>query len=435
MANSTNGMAKSSSRILVAIQNPDTEDALVRLAGTLAASSNGELHLTHVTTGDGDRSASAGRQLERAAHVATSMSVKAVPHLVEGESVTDAIRSSVREWDCDTMVMGWRGDVDRDAVLASENRALTKSLDVDTLIFKEKTPQPPGRILVPTGGGSHSLMGIQVARDLADEWDADMEVVRIARDRNCRPEDPILLRYCGQVYEDTLLQLKLLDIEAPITVVPSSDIISSVVERAEDGDLLVLGASNDWRQDEHLAGSIPDEIAYRCPCSVLMVRSRRAPASYRLSNIFWEHTIRLDLRPSDKWDAIDQMVDILVEEKQIPPSQIQPIRNAALAREKKASTAIGHETAIPHAPIADLPGIIGALGICPDGVAFDGLDGGPVRYIFLLLTPQQNYRTYIPVLAQIASLMRSNDTRAAFLRCETPSELTALIKKSERTSA
>ena len=406
----------------------------MRLAGTLAASSNGELHLAHVTSADGDGSKSAERQLERAARVATSMSVKAVPHLVEGKSVTDAIRDSVRNWGCDTMVMGWRGDVDRDAVLASENRALTKSLDVDTLIFKEKSPQPPSRILVPMGGGSHSLMGIQVARELADEWNADMEVVRVARDRECRPEDPILKRYCGQVYEDTRLQLKLLDIEAPISVVPSSDIVSPVVERAEDGDLLVLGASNDWRQDEHLAGSIPDEIAYKSPCSVLMVRSR-TPENYRLSNVFWEHTIRLDLRPADKWDAIDQMVNILAEEKQIPASQVQPIRTAAIAREKKASTAIGHETAIPHAPIPDLPGIIGAMGICPDGVDFDGLDGDPVRYIFLLLTPQQNYRTYIPVLAQIASLMHSNSTRAAFLRCETPSELTALIKNNERPTA
>ena len=72
--------------------------------------------------------------------------------------------------------------------------------------------------------------------------------------------------------------------------------------------------------------------------------------------------------------------------------------------------------------------IIGALGICPEGVDFNGLQGDVVRYIFLLLTPQQNYRTYIPVLAQIASLMYTEETRNAILHCQTPSELTALIK-------
>ena len=55
-----------------------------------------------------------------------------------------------------------------------------------------------------------------------------------------------------------------------------------------------------------------------------------------------------------------------------------------------------------------------------------------MRYIFLLLTPQQNYRTYIPVLGQIASLMHAAETRDAMLLCQTPSELTALIKSRER---
>jgi mannitol/fructose-specific phosphotransferase system IIA component (Ntr-type) len=107
---------------------------------------------------------------------------------------------------------------------------------------------------------------------------------------------------------------------------------------------------------------------------------------------------------------------------------------AARGREEKSSTSIGRETAIPHAPLPDLPGIIGALGVCPEGVDFNGVHGDVVRYIFLLLTPQQNYRTYIPVLAQIASLMHTQETRNAILRCQTPSELTALIKNQERMS-
>ena len=206
------------------------------------------------------------------------------------------------------------------------------------------------------------------------------------------------------------------------------------MERAREDDLLVVGAANDWREEGFLAGSIPDEMAYRAPCSVLTVRSR-APSTYRLSSIFWEHTIRLDLHPRDKWEAIDQMVDILVEEKQVPSSQRDNVLEAARSRESKSSTSIGRETAIPHAPLPDLPGIIGALGICPEGVDFDGMSGDVVRYIFLLLTPQQNYRSYIPVLGQIAQLMHTDETRSAFLHCQTPSDLTALIKQREAAAA
>ena len=105
---------------------------------------------------------------------------------------------------------------------------------------------------------------------------------------------------------------------------------------------------------------------------------------------------------------------------------------AARARERQSSTAIGRQTAIPHAPIEALPGIIGALGICPEGVDFKGLKDELVHFIFLLLTPQQNYRSYVPVLAQIATLMHSDEARSAFRGCQTPSELTALIKRHEQ---
>ncbi len=425
-------MPKSAVRILVALEDPAMEDSLVRLAATLAREPWGELHLTHVITPDNPPRPDAQAALERAAELAAEMGVGAIPHLIDGSTVTGAVQDALQRWSCDVLMMGWYGDVDRTTVLSSPNRALAKTLDVDTLIFKDKGFGGIRRLLVPTGGGMHSLMSLEVSHQLAQTWQAQMLAIRIARDPSCRPDDPILQRYVQQITDDLHLQLRLLDIDVDSEVIPAREVVAPIINMAHEDDLLVLGASNDWRQEEFLAGSIPDEIAYKAPCSVLMVRSRNS-SDYRLSNIFWEHTIRLDLHPKDKWEAIDQMVDVLVEEKQVPPSQRQTVLAAARGREEKSSTSIGRETAIPHAPLPDLPGIIGALGVCPEGVDFNG-HGDVVRYIFLLLTPQQNYRTYIPVLAQIASLMYTEETRNAILRCQTPSELTALIKNQERMS-
>ncbi|MBT5056280.1 MAG: PTS transporter subunit EIIA [Gemmatimonadetes bacterium] len=427
-------MPRSAVRILVAIENPAAEDSLVRLAASLASEPWGELHLTHVVTPDEPALPDAQKQLERAAQIAVDLGVGAIPHIVHGPSVTQVIGEALERWNCDILLMGWYGAVDRDSVLSSNNRALTKALDVDTLIFKDKGFNGARRIMVPTGGGPHSLMGIEVANRISAAWNVDMQVLRVARDPACREGDPLLERYCQQVSEDLRLQLRLLDLNPPFEVVPAQDVVTPIIERARVDDLVVVGAANDWREEGFLAGSIPDEIAYRSPCSVLTVRSR-APSTYRLSSIFWEHTIRLDLHPRDKWEAIDQMVDILVEEKQVPSSQKDNVLEAARSRESKSSTSIGRETAIPHAPMPDLPGIIGALGICPEGVDFNGVSGDVVRYIFLLLTPQQNYRSYIPVLGQIAQMMHTDETRSAFLHCQTPSELTALIKKREAAAA
>ncbi|MDP7633976.1 MAG: universal stress protein, partial [Candidatus Latescibacteria bacterium] len=304
-------MPKSAVRILVAIEDPAAEDSLVRLAASLANGPWGELHLTHVVTPDEPDRPDAQAQLARAAQIAVDLGVGAIPHVVHGPSVTQVIGEALQRWNCDILLMGWYGAVDRDTILSANNRALTKALDVDTLIFKDKGLDRVDRVLVPTGGGAHSLMGIEVAHRISQAWDVDMQVTRVARDHECRKGDPLLERYRKQVSDDLRLQLRLLDLDPPFEVIPAKDVVSPIVERAREDDLLVVGAANDWREEGFLAGSIPDEMAHRAPCSVLTVRSR-AQSTYRLSSIFWEHTIRLDLHPRDKWEAIDQMVDILV---------------------------------------------------------------------------------------------------------------------------
>ena len=422
-------MTQSDLRILVPIENPAAETPLVRFAATLAQTRQGHLHLTHVVTPT-ESALEADEELRAMAATAEATGVAAHPHLVEHADVTLGIQQTIDAADCNMLVMGWNHDVEKDAILAAQNRALTKAVNVDTLIFKDRNSTAIGRILIPTGGGSNALMGIQIGFELARIWKVPVEIVRVARYARRDADDPLLQRYCDQLLEGTRLQLELLGVDAPIHIQPADDVASAVVQCAREGDLVVLGASNDWRQEDHLAGSIPDEIANTVPCSVLMVRSL-TPNRQRLSSIFWENTVRLNLHPTDKWDAIRQMVDALVDERQVPASERDNVLERALERERKSSTALGHETAIPHAPIPELPGIIGCLGICPDGVDFEGIYDEPVRLIFLLLTPQQNYLSYIPVLAQIATFMKPDDTRRAVLGCQTPSEVTALIRRQE----
>ncbi|MBN98777.1 MAG: hypothetical protein CME16_05935 [Gemmatimonadetes bacterium] len=422
-------MTYSKLRILVPLNDPGAEELLIRFAATLAQTRKGELHLTHIITPDEDYPW-ADKDLQWQRDLIASYGVGAKSHLVESQSVTQGIRETALRLKCNMMVMGWYHEVVKDAILAAENRALTKAIGIDTLIFKERNSFPFKRLLVPSGGGSNSLMGIQIAYELARDWQIPIEILRVARAPQEQYKPVLLERYCSQLFAGTKLQLELLGVDAPIHILPGKDVVTSIVEHTREGDLVVLGASNDWRQEEHLAGSIPDEIANQVPSSVLMVRSL-SPEKSNLSQIFWENTIRLNMKPKNKWDAITQMVDALVEERQVPASERQNVLDLALEREHKSSTALGHETAIPHAPIPNLPGIIGCLGICPDGVDFGGAYDEPVRCIFLLLTPQQNYLSYIPVLAQIATFIKPEITRSAVLKCQTPSEITSLIKLQE----
>ena len=423
-------MSSAQLRILVPVDTPELDLPLVELATSIATPPSDELHLIHVTAPTDAHKSGRENPMQQMADRAKSHEIGALVHLEEGHDVTEVIGQSVERWSCNMMIMGWKADIERTAILAASNRSLTKNLDIDTLIFKERDFAPARRILVPTGGGPHSILGIQIAYDLAQRWGSELEILRIARDNRCDPEDPLLHKYCEQLAQDTQLQLQLLNIDVPVRILPSSDVVRTVEERARDHDLVVVGASNDWRQEEYLSGSIPDKIANRVACSALMVRSA-VTNDLKLSSIFWEQMIRLDLRPTDKWDAINQMIEVLIEEEQFPSTQRQRVLESALERERKSSTGLGHATAIPHAPIPDLPGIIGRLGICPEGLDFESSSGEKVHFIFLLLTPQQNYRSYIPVLAQIASLVRNDSMQEALLNAQTPAEVTARIKQFE----
>ncbi len=419
-------------RILTPIDDPDTEGGLIQLATTLARRPGSVVRYVHIHPPGSDPDAGAVTALDLAVRQAAAAGVTAEVSYQAGADMPVVVEAALAAGDANLMCLGWRADVRRDAILAAPARALAKSQAVDTVIFKDRGQLPARRILVPTAGGCHSVMSLQIAHELATTWGSSVEVLRVARDPRCQPGDPRLERHCAQVEEDTRTQLQLLRIEADVAVLPAVEVVEAIVDRARDRDLVIMGAANDWRQDGHLAGSIPDEIASRVACSVLMVRSANATERLPLSRVFWEHTIRLDLRPRDKWNAIEQLIEALVEARQIPVSQRQAVLAAAVARERKLSTALGHQTAIPHAPIPNLPGIIGCLGVCPDGLDFEGPQGEPVHFVFLLLTPQQNYRLYIPVLSQIAGFIRPDHARAAILACQTPAEVSALIKAAEK---
>jgi mannitol/fructose-specific phosphotransferase system IIA component (Ntr-type)/nucleotide-binding universal stress UspA family protein len=424
-------MQSTSLRLLVPIVAPQLESALVRFAAHLAATRSGVLCLTHIHPSSTPVAPHIQQAMLSLQEEAAALGVKSTVFLRSNDSVKDGIQAAAAELRCNMAIMGWYHEIEEEAIRQAVNSTVTKTTGLDTLIYLNRGMGDFKRIIVPTGGGSHSLMGLQLGYELAQKQAIPLEVLRVARDPRCSPDDPLLQRFCTQVYEDTQLQMNLLGVEAPITIIPAQEIVAPITSRIRDGDLVILGASNGWQSESSLAGPISDEIASRVPASVLLVRSG-IDETYPLSSIFWERTIRLEFEASDKWQAIARLVDVLVEERQIIPQQRQTVIDAALGREEKSSTAMGHNTAIPHAPITGLPGIIGALGISRQGIEF-GNNGEKVHFIYLLLTPQQNYRVYIPVLAQIAGLMRDHDQVEKVKACQTPQEVAALLKSLEST--
>lgn len=55
-------------------------------------------------------------------------------------------------------------------------------------------------------------------------------------------------------------------------------------------DLIAIGALEEWFVKDLLFGSIPDQVADRAPCSVLMVRKHEPAPVSRMRRIIKKHT-------------------------------------------------------------------------------------------------------------------------------------------------
>ena len=71
-------------------------------------------------------------------------------------------------------------------------------------------------------------------------------------------------------------------------------------------------------------------------------------------------------------------------------------------REQLGSTGIGGGIALPHCKIGGLAKALLALGVVPEGVDFEAVDGLPVRLFFLVLSPSEAPAEHLQVLSAIS---------------------------------
>jgi mannitol/fructose-specific phosphotransferase system IIA component (Ntr-type) len=120
-----------------------------------------------------------------------------------------------------------------------------------------------------------------------------------------------------------------------------------------------------------------------------------------------------ELQASNRWEAIDELLNRLVEGGKIKPEHREPIANAVRKREGSMSTGIGFGIGIPHASTDLIMDVVGALGRSTKGVNFDALDNQPVNLVMLFLVPQGQFQKHLHTLAGIAKVLHKKEFRQA----------------------
>lgn len=132
-----------------------------------------------------------------------------------------------------------------------------------------------------------------------------------------------------------------------------------------------------------------------------------------LADILQKEQIITDLAASNRWEAIDELIDNLVRTGRIKPENREQIAAVVKKRETSMSTGIGFGIGIPHASTDLIYEVIGAFGRSKKGVNFDALDNQPVNLVMLFLVPQGQFQKHLHTLANIARLLHNKEFRQA----------------------
>jgi mannitol/fructose-specific phosphotransferase system IIA component (Ntr-type) len=130
-----------------------------------------------------------------------------------------------------------------------------------------------------------------------------------------------------------------------------------------------------------------------------------------LANLLSESQIIPEMKSLERWDAINEMVDCLVEAGKIHTQDKADVVASIRQREETMSTGIGFGIAIPHASSAKVHEVVAAFGHSTGGVAFESLDGLPVHLIVLFVVPKDQFQTHLRTLAAIAKFLNDKAVR------------------------
>lgn len=117
----------------------------------------------------------------------------------------------------------------------------------------------------------------------------------------------------------------------------------------------------------------------------------------------------IDLPPSvaDPDTAVQFLVSRLQADGRLKPGDEFPVLAAVRRREQLGTTALGSGIAVPHARTDTVSELVGLVGRAATPFEWPGaLDGGPVKFVCLLLVPPNGAGQQLRALEGIVSRLR-----------------------------
>src|SRR5207247_7553417 len=147
-----------------------------------------------------------------------------------------------------------------------------------------------------------------------------------------------------------------------------------------------------------------------------------------LANLVSAQEIIPEMKATERWPAIVELMDLLVNLGKIKPPDRDPILAALKQREETMSTGIGFGIAIPHCKSDRIEEVVAAFGRSTSGIEFDALDNAPVKFVVLFIVPKNQFQTHLRTLASIAKFLNDRATRERLADAKSADEILSIFR-------
>ncbi|MGG7143312.1 PTS sugar transporter subunit IIA [Clostridium nigeriense] len=144
-----------------------------------------------------------------------------------------------------------------------------------------------------------------------------------------------------------------------------------------------------------------------------------------LKDLIKESTIKLELDAIDKNSVLDEMINLLVDDKVV--TNKNKFKKDILKREELSNTGIGFEIAIPHAKSKAVKEPRIAIGIARKGIDYGSIDGQAIKMIFMIAVNDEQNDLHLRALANLSRKLMHEEFREKILNAKSKAEIMEIL--------
>lgn len=146
-----------------------------------------------------------------------------------------------------------------------------------------------------------------------------------------------------------------------------------------------------------------------------------------LSDVINKNALQVGMSATNKQQALTELVDLLYKDGAV--ADADGFIRDVYQRESEGKTGIGGFIAIPHGKSAYVNNTCIAIGLLNEPIAWESLDGNPIRVIILFAVNKNDKNDFfVKMMSQVARMLGKEEICDKLLSAKSTEELVSIFK-------